>query len=795
MSKLKLSAQEGRALIMALIVLAVGTLLIPPFLAYIGTNLLASRATEEGMKEQYAADAGVEYVAWKLAKDVDFLELAMHYTITNPLSVDMPAVNGIALTLTVGYLDIPNPWPGVWGGQGSVGLGQGVAPGTYWDVYFRDDHETGWAVGGEGLIVKTHDGGYNWAKIRGEEGDPYLYSVSRTSGGIWAAGKSGTIWYVDDDTGETIMKEGLPSSTNLNSIQFLDDDKGWAVGTAGWVITTTNGGIDWFSRRISDEDLNDVYFVDELHGWAVGADGTVITTTNGGIDWFSQTISDTNPNLNDVYFLDELHGWAVGEAVDAKATIYKTWDGGQNWHLQADIDAPVDFDVQGVTFISTTITATTTITGWVVGDVGNIRVMTHTIPITETWDFEDDWNFIASGTTSHLNSVYFTDATHGWAVGDIWSIIIYRCDEEGCGWEPPNRLTPNDLHAVWLSSDGEHGWTVGDEANIDGEPGNDWIIGVTQDGISWANIEPGQLPPTDTVKSLLGVSFPPDMSVGWAVGAAGTILKSSDGGETWDKETSPVSENLNLNAVYAISSTLAYAVGDAGLVLKTTDGEEWSPWDVGLSENLFDIDFFCDISESCTGWAVGYGGAVIKITDAGSSPSFVNQTGPAGAFPKALHGVCAVDSDTVWAVGASATIIVSSDGGDTWSIGPELDSQNVVLRAVDFTNQLVGSIVGDKHSTNVMTILATNDGTETWISIESGGGKDLLDVAIEGPCSSWAVGEDGTMLHFICVDIETAGGCGFFDIESVANDAFAINSRVHLCLDGMHIDSWDWEME
>jgi len=789
----KLSAQEGRALALTLIALAVGCLLIPPFLSYISTNLLASHATEEGMREQYAADAGVEYVAWKLAKDVDFLELAMHYTITNPLSVDMPAVNGIALTLTVGYLDIPNPWPGVWGGQGSVGLGQGVAPGTYWDVYFRDDHETGWAVGGEGLIVKTYDGGYNWAKIRGEEGEPYLYSVSRTSGGIWTAGKSGTIWYVDDDSEETTSRPWPPDS-NLKSIQFLDDYTGWVVGGTGTgnLLKTVDGGSNWNQVVYPDpKALESVFFVDADHGWAVGAAGTVITTTNGGIDWFSQTISDKY--LNDVYFLDELHGWAVGGSAnqDGPATIYKTWDGGQNWHLQADIDAPVNFDLQGVTFISTTITATTTITGWVVGEFGNIRVMTHTIPITETWDFEDDWNFIASGTTSDLNSVYFTDATHGWAVGDIWSIIIYCCDEGGCGWEPPNRITPADLRAVWLSSDGEHGWTVGDTADIDDDGEDDWIIGVTQDGIYWDNVELSQLPdPHD----LFGVSFPPDMSVGWAVGATGTILKSSDGGETWVKQDSPESEE-NLNAVYAISSTLAYAVGDAGLVLETTDGEAWSPWDVGLSYDLYDIDFFCDISGSCTGWAVGDSGRVIKITDAGSSPSFVNQTGPAGASPKALHGVCAVDSDTVWAVGASATIIVSSNGGDTWSEGPGLPSSNFVLRAVDFTNQLVGSIVGDMHSVNVMTILATNDGTETWISIESGGGKDLLDVAIEGPCSSWAVGADGTMLHFICVDIETAGGCGFFDIESVANDAFAINSRVHLCLDGLHIDSWDWEME
>jgi len=46
---------------MVLIILAIGVVLIPVFLSHASANLLATRVTEEGMKEQYAADAGVEY--------------------------------------------------------------------------------------------------------------------------------------------------------------------------------------------------------------------------------------------------------------------------------------------------------------------------------------------------------------------------------------------------------------------------------------------------------------------------------------------------------------------------------------------------------------------------------------------------------------------------------------------------------------------------------------------------------------------------------------------------------------
>lgn len=101
MSKLKLSAQEGRALVMALIVLAVGTLLIPPFLAYISTNLLASRATEEGMREQYAADAGVECAIGQLVYNPSFLSSVITTGVTTVITLPTP-VNSISpITVTV----------------------------------------------------------------------------------------------------------------------------------------------------------------------------------------------------------------------------------------------------------------------------------------------------------------------------------------------------------------------------------------------------------------------------------------------------------------------------------------------------------------------------------------------------------------------------------------------------------------------------------------------------------------------------------------------------------------------
>lgn len=794
MSRLKLSAQEGRALALTLMVLAIGALLIPPFLAYISTNLLACRATEGGMKEQYAADAGVEYAVWKLINDRDFLELVSS-SIGSPVSVEMPtSVNAIIPAVTVLGQDIPNSWPGRWGGQGTGGAGwQGN---RYWDVYFKDN-EVGWMVGDTGRIMKTYDGGYAWYEQSSIPGDPDLYSISRTITETWVVGDKGvaegTVRYANDTDEEWLSVSGVPN-LRLRSIFFVDALHGWAVGEPGTgnqstILKTENGGGDWTQDNVESDPkkwLNSVFLVADNDGWAVGLSGTILHYD--GVKW-NPIPKPTNEDLNEVYFVDENHGWIVGVG----GTILKTWDGGANWHEQDDIEEPGEITtLNGISVVSTTIDATTVITGWVVGNGGNIRAMTKTITETNSWSLPDDWNFIESSAVSDLYSVYFTDATHGWAVGYSWTILLYTCDESGCGWFNPNRITDRELRSVWGADDGFLAWTVGDKTDIDGEPGEDWIIGVTQDGASWANVEPGQLPqpPTSTIQSLLGVSFAPDESAGWAVGAYGTILKSSDGGETWVEQDSLESENLN--AVYTISSTLAYAVGNAGLVLKTTDGEQWSQWDVALSQNLNDIDFFCDINGTCTGWAVGDSGTVIRITNAESSPSCEDQTSVAGVTPKPLYGVCAVYSDIVWAVGDNTTIIMSSDGGVTW---PAVDTElreDVPLRAVHFVTPMVGCITGKKHSAVLTTLLRTTDGGANWTSMAKGAGRDLYDVFVIDICDGWAVGEDGIIMHFFCPNIGDTGGCGFFDIQSEAN-ALSINSRVHLCLDGMHIDSWEIE--
>ena len=102
------------------------------------------------------------------------------------------------------------------------------------------------------------------------------------------------------------------AGARFTAASFVGISLGWAVGTAGRVFATTDGGRMWFEQRSNvDVDLFDVRFIDASAGWAAGDQGTLLRTSDGGIHW-TATSSGTSHALERLFFVDQNHGWAVG---------------------------------------------------------------------------------------------------------------------------------------------------------------------------------------------------------------------------------------------------------------------------------------------------------------------------------------------------------------------------------------------------------------------------------------------------------------------------------------------------
>ncbi|MFC1572300.1 M28 family peptidase [Candidatus Eisenbacteria bacterium] len=168
-------------------------------------------------------------------------------------------------------------------------------------------------------------------------------------------------------------------------------------------------------------------------------------------------------------------------------------------------------------------------------------------------------------------------------------------------------------------------------------------------GDSWAVASSGVTMDLQAV-DLLSYGF------GWAVGNLGTIIRTVDGGETWTVQSSGVVSHLY--DVTALSATSAVAVGAGGTILKTTNGgSSWSPRSSGVTLDLRGVD-----SSPSGLLAVGATGTALRSTNLGED-WFPTTTGVMGYL---MDISIAGASSIAWAVGTAGGIVYTTDFGDNW---------------------------------------------------------------------------------------------------------------------------------
>lgn len=124
-----------------------------------------------------------------------------------------------------------------------------------------------------------------------------------------------------------VWQNPLPQGNTLQDVAFINPSTGFAVGSSGMIIRTTDGGSSWdILDSGTEHDLWGVSFTDASTGTAVGNFGVVLRTTDGGSSW---TVQREEPSgvLFSVSFSDADTGSAVG----ADGLIVRTTDGGVNW--------------------------------------------------------------------------------------------------------------------------------------------------------------------------------------------------------------------------------------------------------------------------------------------------------------------------------------------------------------------------------------------------------------------------------------------------------------------------------
>jgi photosystem II stability/assembly factor-like uncharacterized protein len=258
--------------------------------------------------------------------------------------------------------------------------------------------------------------------------------------------------------------------------------------------------------------------------------------------------------------------------------------------------------------------------------------------------------------------------------------------------------------------------------------------------------------------------------VAWASGSGGTVLRTTNGGDTWDVRYVPGAEPLDFRDIDAFSDDTAYVLsignGEQSRIYKTTDGgKHWTLQLANKDPNVFldamafwDEDHGIAFSDSFEGkfaiFATSNGGKDWDRIPATALPAALANE---GAYAASGTNITMVGKDHVWIGTTASRVLHSADRGRTWTIAqtPLATSASAGIFSIAFRDRLHGIVVGGDYKVldaAVDNAAVTSDGGKTWTASKGLTGYRSAVAYHPGSKSSWiAVGPRG-------IDVTTDDG-------------------------------------
>ena len=287
------------------------------------------------------------------------------------------------------------------------------------------------------------------------------------------------------------------------TVSAVDADRAWVGAWVEGVRRTDNGGMNWMPQDQAGFGIRKLQFLDSQNGWAL-SNSSVLSTSDGGQSWTVRKSATQNP-FSTMCFLSASVGFVAAQNYE----LFKTTDGGETW-----TSLPVAPPEAGL---------------------------------------------------RALRAVKFVNAQTGWIATSHHESgeAIFKTTDGGATWTqqhviPQQGAVLNDVEAV----DESHAWVVGSL-----EPGDvgELILATQNGGATWTSQQ------SDGSSGIRAVHFV-NSSVGWAVGKH--IHHTTNGGATWTLQSA---SRTWFEDVCFISPTIGWVVGAQGTILKTTTGGNTSP--------------------------------------------------------------------------------------------------------------------------------------------------------------------------------------------------------------------------
>jgi photosystem II stability/assembly factor-like uncharacterized protein len=363
-------------------------------------------------------------------------------------------------------------------------------------------------------VWRTVDGGNNWVDfnngdlyntftIRGlvfrTQGDSTVYTGAATAAPVTARGVYQYSWPLVGSCAYVWSAQTSGTTNLLYSVKAVSNNVGWAVGATATVRRTTDGGSTWGNGNPNPGVINGTIYaieaIDANTAWCTTSPAAtfIYRTTNGGVNW-TQVFTQTGGFIDDIKFNNANTGFAYGDPVGSRWSLWKTTNGGVTW------------DSTGLNLIQAGAEA-----GWnnamiLMGN--NIWFGTNNTRVYKSTNFGTSWTFGA--TTGELNS--YSVHINSLALGLIGGTTLQRTTDGGATYTSlGNPLGTGNITALeGVITD--FWYTRGTGIYRSTNSGSNWVLSFTAAG------------------ALNDIDFAivNGCPEGWAVGAAGTIVKMAN---------------------------------------------------------------------------------------------------------------------------------------------------------------------------------------------------------------------------------------------------------------------------
>jgi photosystem II stability/assembly factor-like uncharacterized protein len=597
------------------------------------------------------------------------------------------------------------------------------------------------AVGDEGSVVVTTDGGDHWSHADSGTLTDLEGIACRSVDACVAVGGGGAVFTTSDGGGHW-SSHSSGTTKALNAVTCAGPSTCYAVGDGGTALKSTDGGAIWSSQASNtSEPLYGVSCPSATTCVAVGRAGTLRATTNGAT-WTAQTSTNTE-RLHAVSCPSTTACFAAGDS----GRLMRTTDGGANWTFSFGTPP----GIQGNTFAGA---ACPTASACVLVGKHDPTLATYGpndsagAAVTTTSDGGSSYAGQDPKTRNPLAGVSCPTATACFAVGERGTLL--RTTNGGTSWSSqlggPDADPSRVLCWSWKMCGFEGMAALEDAVCTDASTclavgTNGTVMGTTSGGSSWAVRksglpaplpEPGLLDPAPPTLNAVSCATP---SSCFAVADfapeahGGGVQATTNGGTTWSRQEPGTTADLL--GIDCLGPATCIAVGSQGAIVRTTDsGGHWVAQSSGRGNLLSDVS--CADSSTCV--AVGRIGTVLRTTDGGTTWS-----AQASGTTLYLGAVDCPAVDVCFAAGSDGTVLRSGDGGQTWSAqDPGVGDELMSIGCATATHCVATGSLG--------AVISTADGGKSWFAQGTGTSRALRTVACPTETACLAAGDAATIM-------------------------------------------------